>query len=371
MCCASNRVDHRKTRLWSNLVTAALAILFTLIAVEIGIRVRQWIRYGVTHHYAGGKLTKDEKTDLIAPTPGGKIGDININSLGFRGPEITDFKPSGTLRIAFLGASTTFCAEIRDDFSTWPHQVVERLKAPFPNLDIDYVNAGVGGYTTEQSLKRLESQVARLSPDVVVIYHANNDLARETAKLARQAGLYHRNEEDWLERYSLAWYLIKKNLLIRYRSWNAKRGRGRLDLETVEFTEGFRNRLGVLVNKSLESTDTVVLPTFSYKIRREQDEEERLRNAEVAIYYMPYLTPDSLLLGYERYNEVIREVALETGALLVETELLIPADDEHFADTMHLKVAGAVVLAEAIADALGAEPAIQRLAASVRQSAMP
>ena len=57
-------------------------------------------------------------------------------------------KPPGTYRIAFLGGSTTYCAEVSGDDKTWPYLVVEALKAGYPDRRFDYVNVGVPGYTT-------------------------------------------------------------------------------------------------------------------------------------------------------------------------------------------------------------------------------
>jgi hypothetical protein len=56
-----------------------------------------------------------------------------------------------------------------------------------------------------------------LNPDVVVTYHATNDLSAESRKLARQANIERTNleqEESWLGRYSLLWHLVEKNLLL-------------------------------------------------------------------------------------------------------------------------------------------------------------
>ena len=116
--------------------------------------------------------------------------DIEINSLGFRGPEIAVPKPAGVLRIAFLGASTTFCAEVCSDRAAWPHLVIENLKTVSPGQSFDYINAGVPGYLASTSMQNLVHRVAPLEPDIIVIYHATNDLAAETRKLAIEQGLY-------------------------------------------------------------------------------------------------------------------------------------------------------------------------------------
>ena len=60
----------------------------------------------------------DNKIGLRLPMPGFTSPRLTINSLGFRGPELPRKKPPGTYRIAFLGGSTTYCAEVSGDDKT-------------------------------------------------------------------------------------------------------------------------------------------------------------------------------------------------------------------------------------------------------------
>jgi len=39
-----------------------------------------------------------------------------------------------------------------------------------------------------------------------------------------------------------------------------------------------------------------------------------------AIFYIPFMTPEGLFTSYERYNQIIRDVAKKTGVLLIEGE---------------------------------------------------
>ena len=92
----------------------------------------------------------------------GRYGPITINTLGFRGEEIEPVKPAGALRLAFLGASTTFCAEVSSDAATWPDRVAKSIAESLPGLQVDYVNAGVPGYTLNNMDRMLEKRVAPL-----------------------------------------------------------------------------------------------------------------------------------------------------------------------------------------------------------------
>jgi hypothetical protein len=105
----------------------------------------------------------------------------------------------------------------------------------------------------------------------------------------------------------------------------------------------------------------VVLPTFSYRLRREQSAEQQLEAAESALYYMPYMSVEGLLKGYEAYNQAIREVARDTGALLVDGELEIPGDPLHFNDSVHFTDVGSAAMAGRVSAALLASERFRRL----------
>ena len=70
-----------------------------------------------------------------------------------------------------------------------------------------------------------------------------------------------------------------------------------------------------------------------------------------ALFYMPFLHPRSIVAAYRRYNDIIREVAMETGALLIEGEDDIPGDPEHFTDSVHFTDSGSRAMAARVSNA--------------------
>lgn len=353
---------QRNYALLATLVTLIVILLLVLLA-EGGIRLRQWVKHGQSGT-VNNMLVEDPTTGLTVPRPGSHNGSrIQINSLGFRGPELTAGQPD--LRLAFLGASTTFCAEVSNNAATWPHQVADRVRLALPGRRVDYINAGVPGYVVATSLENWRRRVAPHKPDIVVIYHATNDLAKDTRALARARGLMAESkeaEQSWLARHSMLWFLVEKNLAIRSAQQRATSANAaRLDNLPSDIADGFRHRLTTLVREVQASGAHVVLPTFSYRLRRDQAPAERLKAAESALYYMPYMSTESLLAGYEAYNTAIRKVAQETGALLIEGELTIPGDAAHFTDSVHFSDRGSAVMAERVARALLASGIVQNI----------
>jgi len=336
-------------------------LVLGLVALEAAARVRFYLQYGTffrVHTFA-----VDPASGLRIPPPSRDTGAIRIDSRGFRGDEIASPKPAGRIRVAFLGASTTFCAEASSNAATWPSLVCDALRAAHPEADIDFVNAGVAGYVLDDIQKNLEHRVAPLAPDVIVIYEATNDLTKWTRELAREQGVYtgHSDGEGWLAEISLFWHLIEKNLLVRSRQRDAGASAGRLVLDESRVVPPFQERLQKLVARAQEIAPCVALVTFSQAARAGQDEAAAAAACVTHAYYMPYISHAAVVQGFAAYNRAIRAVARARGTALVEGEDAIPADAEHFADSVHFTDAGCALQARRVADGLLADPCVRGL----------
>ncbi len=343
-------------------ILLALGVLFVgALAIEAVARIRFYAQYGT--FFRVHTFETDPATGLRIPPPSRTTDAIHIDSRGFRNPELMVPKPAGRIRLAFLGASTTFCAEASSDEATWPSLVVAALRAARPGLDVDFVNAGVAGYVLDEVQQGLDLRVAPLEPDVIVVYEATNDLTKWSRELARAQGVYteHADREGWLARYSLAWHLIEKNLLVRARQSAAAGGEGRLVMDESVVVPPFRERLERLVRRAREVSPCVLLATFAQRARAGQDEAEQRAACITHFYYMPYMSHAAVVAGFTAYNRVIREVAATTGTTLVEGEDTIPHDSAHFADSVHFTDEGCRWQARRIADALLADPCLQKL----------
>lgn len=354
----------RKTPLRRKLALAAGALVCFALLAEGAIRVRHYAKFGAFGPVHDFVLHPD--SGLMIPPPGRVTKTLSINSLGFRGPEIEQPKPERRLRLAFLGGSTTFCAEASGEAATWPARVAAALGAECAEHSLDYVNAGVGGYRLAKMRVNLEKRVAPLDPDVIFIYEATNDLTFDSRELAQERGVYtgHADDSSWLAEHSLAWYLLEKNLLLRQRQRVALAGERRLQVEPGELSRRFRAELSSLVDEARARAKLVVLLTFAPHVRRSQSEAERFAACNTSLYYMPYMTPQALLEGFDEFNAVIREVAAQKDVLLVDVAEAVPGDSLHYNDSVHFKDRGCEVLAEAVARAVSSSPRFQALCAA-------
>lgn len=376
---AARSSPSSRTVQWTALVLVTLLSLALLAALAEGfVRVRQYLRSGSAVSQTT-LYTDDARLQLRVLKPGMRSGPVSINASGFRGPEIETPKPPGRVRIAFLGASTTFCAEASSDAAVWPHLVVEQLRAAYPGTSFDYVNAAVPGYFVSSSRTNLKHRVAQHQPDIIVIYHATNNLSRETRDLAIAEGLDDAAESgqlNWLERHSLLWELVVKNLRVRRAQQQAAEsaqadtlGRGssrKLVIDPARTGAQFQTDLRALINESGAIATRVAVATFATRLRPEQTPQQQREAAVSAFVYSPFMSVEGLLRGFARYNGIIREVAQAEGALLIDGENAIPGDAVHFADTVHFTDAGSRKMAGRVATALKGDTRIAALAAARR-----
>jgi lysophospholipase L1-like esterase len=354
-----NMSKERRMREWLcrlGLILASAAL--ALAAVEGAVRIRQRIRYG-TADISVAQYRFDRATRLRIPVSSGRI---QINSLGFRGPELDMPKPPGRVRIAFLGSSTTFCAEVSDNFHTWPHLVTEAIRRAYPWADVDYVNAGVPGYTVLATQRNLDLRVKPLQPDIIVIYEGHNDISFDTRDLARAQGLDLGREDaaSELGRFSGTWFLIEKNLDVLGAERRARNQDHQLVFDPHQLSRAFEQRLRDFVKDAQQTGSLVAIAPLVNRIRASDPLDGQVRSAASLLYFMPYMSIRGVLAAYEEYNRVIRATAAQEGLILLEGDDSIPQDSAHFHDAIHFSDAGARAMAESVFAGLNADPRFRR-----------
>jgi|GEM_PF-1097007 Lysophospholipase L1 and related esterases len=338
------------------LAYAAVCLLVFLLLCEAAVRARAWLRYGSPAVSAGGDQLSmfDPKLGLSIPRPGyqvsGQRHSIKINSLGFRGSEFTPQKPGKTVRIACVGGSTTFCTGVSSNDAAWPHLLQQRLQKEYPDVNVEVINAGVAGYNTTQSLINLRERVLPLDPDLVIFYEGQNEMAHDTLALAKERGLVGGSESylspvtGTLSKYSLLFDLAYKNVVIR--TGGGGNSTKKLNGLPQDLTKNYVNALAEMQKLTKERCIPLVLSTFVVKYRRNQERPEQVANADIAFYYMPWMSMDDLLDGTDAYNAAVLEFGSTSGVPVVDDREVIPADAEHFVDCCHLADKGCARMAE-------------------------
>ncbi len=175
---------------------AIVCVVLMLPVAEFGLRAyfRRWgseddrIRYV----YSEERIKSLESQFIAKPFVGfAPSPDFpGHNSLGYRGPEIVQPKPEGTYRIVALGGSTTYGFGIIEDDKTWPAQLQRVLRDEYDYPQVEVINAGVQLYTTWETLVNFEFRVLDLDPDLIIVYHATNDITARLVDPTHYDGLY-------------------------------------------------------------------------------------------------------------------------------------------------------------------------------------
>ncbi|MEX2650000.1 MAG: phosphopantetheine-binding protein [Alphaproteobacteria bacterium] len=300
-------------------------------------------------------------TSLRRLRPGARLRGASINSLGFRGPEIPVAKPVGMIRIAFLGSSTTFDSFASSNEAAWPHRAWVELSRRFPATRMDYVNAGVPTYKTRHMIATYRAHVARLDPDVVVIWA--NDVTVDTVHQARARGIHDgvNYRKSSIARRWVTWKKLELRATIAWRLCRPSRWPGVLKIDPCELTDQFEGRLELLVRHCRAAGPLVVLLAPFLNLRREQSLFWRLRAAKTRVLQMPHLSVTGMIDASEAYRRATVRVADQMGVTVLDLAEAVPGDGRHYVDSSHFSDVGAEAMGRALAAAMETVPAFRAL----------
>lgn len=148
------------------------SLIVALLVAELAVRmifpqptgITHQDRYGLGMHYPG--ITR------YLPQFG---HDVTFNSVGMRDVEHPLAKPPGVFRILLLGDS--FMEALQVPFEESLPYLVEQELQKRTGKKIELINAGVGGWGTDDELRYLTSYGLAYQPDlIVVVMTLHNDL---------------------------------------------------------------------------------------------------------------------------------------------------------------------------------------------------
>jgi lysophospholipase L1-like esterase len=275
-----------------------------------------------------------------------------LNSDGFRGGE-WGVKPPGVFRILALGDSCTFGLIARESFGfvkqPYPiklQRLVERRIGPDR---VEVLNAGIPGYNSFHGVLLLRSRLRDLDPDLITVRYGWNDLFLSASG---------EGEASFREPES-ALALAVQDLALRTRLYAFAR---RLALELRALRRPAADQAVSAFSQQLSWEPTIPLERFEHNLRR-IIEIGRSRGAEVWLLTSPAnpapgeeavallsatnrLDFDELIRIHDEYNEAVRRVGRETGALVVDmaavyarhpgTPVFLPTDIPHPTEGGHV-----------------------------------
>jgi lysophospholipase L1-like esterase len=306
-----------------------------------------------------------------------------VNEHGFMStPPLEVEKPPEMIRIAFLGGSSTAgTGHNLSDPDTWPWRAVEELRRRLPAVELELINAAVGGYTSFESHGRLANRVRFFSPDIVVVYHGWNELSYfRTDAIDR---LYaHRTLPDgsWsVERWRASYRMYEPLAIDRWIDWSQVLSHLRLRL-----TRPISGVVGAPVRQAEPTLagewDRRGLDVWRTNLQLIRETTEllgaELLVARQATLIVPELAAEHRarcglqLHGFdfeahlEAFEAIYRVINEEIDSDRIIDATVLSGRPELFADEVHPTVEGSDRIALLMADAL--EPWVQRRAAASR-----
>ena len=287
-------------------------------------------------------------------------GDTHYNSLGYRGEEFPAAKPEGEIRIVCIGGSTTYTSEVFDDGFTYPATMEKTLHAG-GRTDVRVVNAGVGGWNTWESLVNFQLRVLDLDPDLIVIYHAINDVH---ARIVWPATAYRGDDSGRRGRFVLHPTmppLWKRSALARILavSWISP-VRLLFDAGAPTFyADHFRSQLKrgvyprqIFQNVSVERMLETNAPVYYRRNLENMIAIARQQGVAVVLATFawsrdfseqPRSSSDEYELALNEMNAVMRAVGAENDVPVFDFTAVFPRTRDRFADGRHVNVRGSVL----------------------------
>ena len=111
---------------------------------------------------------------ILLNEPNQQFPTLNINSYGFRGPEITIEKPDNVYRIFFIGGSTAFGQIASSDSKTIPG-ILESKFHENAVKEIEIINAGINNADSRSETYLIRNIILEFEPNMLIIYDGWNE----------------------------------------------------------------------------------------------------------------------------------------------------------------------------------------------------
>ena len=332
------RLGGRRTAL----VGATLRILLLLVSVELAARgmvnlvfpsqqllLSRWgnMSYNDLLAYRGHPFLQFAGTPSVALIGNQALGDLTpFNNLGFTGRDFSYEKPTGIIRIAALGGSTTA--------DGYPQRMEKWLNANVGGSQrrFEVMNFGVGFWTSAHSLVNFVLNVVDFRPDYVIIHENWNDATARGAGPAFRHDYSHAlkvfEPPTEIDRYPLRFSVIYRALRFHF---------GPPDWAFLEDATRIHY-------PRQDNTGTEDLQPFRRNIETIIDIAS-LRHARVILTTMPHTTDPtkplySTFVHMDQANDVLRDIAsnYRDRILFVDLDRLMTGKrDDLFVDLAHMK----------------------------------
>jgi lysophospholipase L1-like esterase len=343
---AASRPGRRAPRLGVVLVNVGLFALLVTLA-EVGART--FARRDLGAVFDDPQVFV-RKRPFIEPHPtrgfalraASTHGEYRVNAHGFRGPELPDAH-TGRAVVVALGESSTFGWGVAES-GTYPARLQAHFDATSGDRGPVVLNAGVPSYTTPQLRAYLDEILARYRPAVVVVGALWND--------ALFACLPNWMPDYLVKQQPAAWRatLLRRSALYRAFALDAPGAAAEPPSANDRAVRYYADNLVAMARACRRagtrffllqpSIDASHIPPDGMKIGRRT------------------IPPAEFVALLDRFTEALEMVATHERVPVVRHRLYHarPEDAALFLDPVHPNAEGQAIVAEAVAQAIEAEP---------------
>jgi lysophospholipase L1-like esterase len=291
--------------------------------------------------------------DLFIADPSGKLpylvrtnasttffeSKVQINSLGFRGKEIS-FEKNGVYRIVALGESTTFGFTLTPQHQPWPEVLENLIREKLAlRYRVEIINAGLPHHNLRNNLYRLQTKILALKPDMIISYHGWNGFSWLWTSLPP---VFEKHLPNYKRRPSRLLAKCEYNIrLLWFKRRLASKPAGPppsiSKLLASEYANAYRDLIAIGRTNNIR----LVLGTSSLAVTRSSDPAviEFYRQVFPGIY--PFIDVNGL------HSMLVEELARQNPDVrLIDTHPHLDGDNEKFIDLVHFAPQGDRQLAE-------------------------
>ena len=326
------------------------------------------------HPFTGFTFTPNKEFGASHPNQKGRSAiSVDQHSFLSNGQKFGYQKADNEIRIAIIGASTTASLNLSYQ-DNWPGRLGSLVQNSFPDKKITIINAGVPGFNTAQSIGNLALRVMPFNPDIVIIYHAYNDLKAVNNSSGfkpdyshihpkpygyhKQPSLFSRllNHSMFYVRVKKSYRELQDNKKLVQVATAVKNEDNRLSEITPEAVQAFDQHMRILVSIAKAGGAKVIMssfatlhdPTLDYTDKEMIKSLSKLKKIELysIARYTPNLKLPAVFQGIRKYNEVLNTISRQEEIGWVDNALLVPNDEKYFVDRVHFSKNGASLMAK-------------------------
>lgn len=261
--------------------------------------------------------------DLGKYIPGAGVWYFRTNNHGFRGDDFDTKKPPGTYRILFIGGSTTMWGSKNE--TTVTAFIKKKIKEELGFNKIEVINLGIAHNSSNSSLFLFKNEYLKFSPDMVILYHFFNDLAKFTpmAEIHHEK-IFHSVLLGTLNDLYLEWF--KVNLAERY----LKKAKYAIHTYTL-------NNFNEFYKLSKKHNFKLILSTFAQPdVPNLSDYEFDYFDFDIKLRQPWFQSLDIYYQADNLFNRELKEFCKDRGIVFTDVDKAVKGGLEYFTDVCHM-----------------------------------